>query len=172
MESEELDLDLQSISLLPLITNTINRLGVLAEQYGITLEQDVPADLPSVQGDGKELERVLSNLLDNALKYTPEGGLITVAVRPVDGQVEVRVTDTGPGIPPEHRERIFDRWTRVPGSEGRRRGLGLGLAFCRSVVEAHGGRIWVVSERYDEERCPGSAFHVVLPLRACPPTTT
>ncbi|NIO68144.1 MAG: cyclic nucleotide-binding domain-containing protein, partial [Anaerolineae bacterium] len=91
VESDELDLDLQPISLLPLITDTVNRLRLLAEQYNITLELDVPAELPSIQGDGNKLERVLSNLLDNALKYTPEGGLITVAVRPVNGQVEVRV---------------------------------------------------------------------------------
>ncbi|HID64829.1 MAG TPA: cyclic nucleotide-binding domain-containing protein, partial [Anaerolineae bacterium] len=140
MESGDLVLDLRPLSLLPLVAGAVNRLRLLAEQYNITIELDAPAELPPVQGDGKQLERVLDNLLDNALKFTPEGGLITVAVRPVNGQVEVRVTDTGPGIPPEHRERIFDRFTRVPGSEGRRRGLGLGLAFCRSVVEAHGGR--------------------------------
>ena len=123
MESDELVLDLQPISLLPLITDTVNRLRLLARQYNITLELDASAELPSIQGDGNKLERVLDNLLDNALKYTPEGGLITVAVRPVNGQVEVRVTDTGPGIPPAHRERVFERFTRVPGSEGRRRGL-------------------------------------------------
>ena len=169
MESGELVLDLQPISLLPLITDTVNRLRPRAEQYNITLELDTPAELPSIQGDDNKLERVLSNLLDNALKYTPEGGLITVAVRPVNGQavrrahggVEVRVTDTGPGIPPEHRERIFDRFTRVPGSEGRRRGLGLGLAFCRSVVEAHGGRIWVESEVGQ-----GSTFAFTIPVKS------
>ena len=146
VESDGLVLDLQTISLLPLVTGTVNRLRLLAEQYHITLELDAPAELPLIQGNAPKLERVLNNLLDNALNYTPGGGLVTVAVRPVNGQVEIRVTDTGPGIPPEHRERIFDRFTRVPGSEGRRRGLGLGLAFCRSVVEAHGGRIWVESE--------------------------
>jgi len=161
MESGELVLDLQPISLLPLITDTVNRLRLLAEQYNITLELDVPAELPSIQGDGTRLERVLDNLLDNALKYTPEGGLITVAVRLVNGQVEVRVADTGPGIPPEHRERIFDRFTRVPGSEGRRRGLGLGLAFCRSVIEAHGGRIWVESEVGR-----GSTFAFTIPVKS------
>jgi signal transduction histidine kinase len=159
MESVGLVLDLQPISLLALITNTVNRLRLLAEKYNITLEMDVPAKLPSIQGDSNKLERVLGNLLDNALKYTPEGGVITVAVRPLDGQLEVRVTDTGPGIPPEHQERIFDRFTRVPGSEGRRRGLGLGLALCRSVVEAHGGRIWVESEVGQ-----GSTFAFTIPV--------
>jgi signal transduction histidine kinase len=115
--------------------------------------------LPSIQGDGNKLERVLDNLLDNALKYTPKGGVITVAVRPMNGQVEVRVTDTGPGIPPEYRERIFDRFTRVPGSEGRRRGLGWGLAFCSRVIEAHGGRIWVESEAGQ-----GSTFAFTIPV--------
>jgi signal transduction histidine kinase len=161
MESVGLVLDLQPISLLPLITDTVNRLRLLAEQYHITLQMDVPAELPPIQGDGNKLERVLGNLLDNALKYTPEGGWITVAVHPVNGQVEVRVTDTGPGIPPEHQERIFDRFTRVPGSEGRRRGLGLGLALCRSVVESHGGRIWVESEVGQ-----GSTFAFTIPVES------
>jgi len=161
VESGERVLDLQPILLLPLITDTVNRLRILAEQYNITLEVDVPVELPSIQGDGKKLERVLSNLLDNALKYTPEGGLVAVAVRPANGQVEVRVTDTGPGIPPEHQERIFDRWTRVPGFKGRRRGLGLGLALCRSVIEAHGGRIWVESEVGQ-----GSTFAFTIPVES------
>jgi signal transduction histidine kinase len=159
MESEGLVLDLQPISLLPLITDAINRLHPQVEQYNIALDLDAPAELPFIQGDRNRLERVLSNLLDNALKYTPEGGLITVAIRPVNGQVEVRVTDTGPGIPSEHQERIFDRFARVPGSEGRHEGLGLGLAFCRSVIEAHGGRIWVESEAGQ-----GSTFAFTIPV--------
>jgi signal transduction histidine kinase len=159
MESDELVLDLQPISLLPLITDTVNRLRLLAEQNNITLELDAPAEAPSIQGDGHRLERVLNNLLDNALKYTPKGGMITVTVRPVNGQVEVRVTDTGPGIPPEYRERIFDRFTQVPGFEGRRQGLGWGLAFCRSVIEAHGGLIWVKSEVGQ-----GSTFAFTIPV--------
>jgi signal transduction histidine kinase len=159
MESDGVVLDLRPLSLLPLMTDTVNRLRLLAEQYNITLELDAPAELPSVRGDSNKLERVLDNLLDNALKYTPEGGLITVAACLVNGQVEVRVTDTGPGIPPEYRERIFERFTRVPGSEGRRRGLGWGLAFCRGVIEAHGGRIWLESEVGQ-----GSTFAFTIPV--------
>jgi signal transduction histidine kinase len=159
IESDELILDLQTISLLPLITDTVDRLRLLAKQNNITLELDAPPELPSIQGDGNKLERVLDNLLDNALKYTPEGGLITVAVRLVNGQVEVRVTDTGPGIPLEYQGRIFERFTRVPGYEGRRRGLGWGLAFCRSVIEAHGGRIWLESEVGQ-----GSTFAFTIPV--------
>ena len=159
IESDELVLDLRPISLLPLINDTVNRLRLLAEQNDIALELDTPAELPTIQGDGMKLERVLDNLLDNALKYTPEGGLITVVVRPVDGQVEVRVTDTGPGIPLEYQERIFERFTRVPGSEGRREGLGWGLAFCRSVIEAHGGRIWLESKIGQ-----GSTFAFTIPV--------
>jgi len=159
IESDELALDLRPISLLPLIADTVNRLRLLAEQNNITLELDAPAELPPIQGDDNKLERVLDNLLDNALKYTPEGGLITVVVRPVNDQVEVRVTDSGPGIPPEYQERIFERFTRVPDSEGRRGGLGWGLAFCRSVIEAHGGRIWLESEVGQ-----GSTFAFTMPV--------
>jgi len=159
IESDELILDLQPISLLPLITDIVDRLRLLAKQNNITLELDAPAELPSIQGDGNKLERVLDNLLDNALKYTPEGGLITVAVHLVNSQVEVRVTDSGPGIPLEYQRRIFERFTRVPGYEGRRRGLGWGLAFCRSVIEAHGGRIWLESKAGQ-----GSTFAFTIPV--------
>jgi signal transduction histidine kinase len=161
MESDELILDLQPISLLPLITDIVDRLRLLAKQNNITLELDAPAELPSIQGDGNKLERVLDNMLDNALKYTPEGGLITVTVCLVSGQVEVRVTDSGPGIPLEYQRRIFERFTRVPGSEGRRRGLGWGLAFCRSVIEAHGGRIWLESKVGQ-----GSTFVLTIPVKS------
>ncbi len=161
IESDELILDLQLVSLLPLITDIVDRLRLLAKQNNITLDLNAPAELPSIQGDGNKLERVLDNLLDNALKYTPEGGLITVAVRLVNGQVEVRVTDTGPGIPLEYQGRIFERFTRVPGYEGRRPGLGWGLAFCRSVIEAHGGRIWLESKVGQ-----GSTFAFTIPVES------
>jgi len=83
------------------------------------------------------------NLLDNALSYTPAGGSVVIAAVRGENEVEVSVTDTGVGVPPEHREHIFERFARVPGDQGRRRGFGLGLYLCRQVVQAHGGRIWV-----------------------------
>ncbi|HZY41170.1 MAG TPA: ATP-binding protein, partial [Anaerolineae bacterium] len=90
--------------------------------------------------------RVLTNLLDNALKFTPAGGQITVLTERWAADpafVRCAVRDTGPGIPPEFRTRIFERFAQLPDQSGRRRGTGLGLSFCHLAVEAHGGQIWV-----------------------------
>jgi signal transduction histidine kinase len=97
----------------------------------------------TAMGDRTQVRRVVDNLVQNAISYTPGGGKIVVAAAPAGDEIEVSVTDTGPGVPAEHREIIFERFTRVPGIEGRRQGFGLGLYFCRQVIEAHGGRIWV-----------------------------
>lgn len=103
----------------------------------------VPAGLGTVRCDEERIDRVLGNLIDNAVKYTPGGGTVTVAVEALGSEMVVSVTDTGPGIPEEEREHIFERFARLARDRGRRRGFGLGLAFCRLAVEAHGGRIWV-----------------------------
>jgi signal transduction histidine kinase len=96
------------------------------------------------------------NLLDNALKFTPPGGRVSVEAEPGDGEVRLAVVDTGPGVPLEDRARIFERFTQ--GQTGGT-GSGLGLAFCRMAVEAHGGRIWV------EERPGGEGSRFVVALR-------
>lgn len=114
-----------------------------ARLRGIELTNRVLAGLPSVSGDRDMLQRVLINLLDNALNFTPEGGQVWVEGRPWARGVEMAVVDTGPGIPLQERERIFEKFTQVRGRHGARRGSGLGLAFCRLAVEAHGGEIWV-----------------------------
>jgi signal transduction histidine kinase len=115
----------------------------LAERMGIELEGHVPERIPTVEADREVLQRVLLNLLDNALKYTHSGGRVWVDVEAEGEAVEVAVVDTGLGIPPEERERVFEKFTQVEGRTGSRRGSGLGLAFCRMAVEAHGGRVWV-----------------------------
>ncbi|HHS97168.1 MAG TPA: GAF domain-containing protein [Chloroflexi bacterium] len=108
------------------------------------LEAHIAPGLPIVMGDQRLLQRVLLNLLDNALKFTPVEGSIEVSVEQVDPEtVLFAVSDTGPGVPPEDQEQIFERFTR--GSDTLVRGTGLGLAFCKLAVEAHGGRIWVES---------------------------
>jgi len=136
-------------------------------------------DIPPIVVDLQRLCQVFGNLVSNAIKYTPDGGSIVVRARQIDdARFEVVVADTGLGIDPTDQELVFDKFFRVDSpdhhSSGEFKfkgaGPGLGLSIARGVVEAHGGRIWVVSERYDEKRCPGSAFHVVLPLKACPPT--
>jgi signal transduction histidine kinase len=113
-----------------------------------------------VWADRERVHQVLFNLLDNAVRFTPDGGEVTVSAGTVDGRCEVSVTDTGPGIPPEHLPLLFERFYRVDEARSRGEGgTGIGLAIARSVVEAHGGRIWAESEPGK-----GSVFRFELPV--------
>ncbi len=103
------------------------------------------------------IRRVISNLLDNAVKYTPSGGNIRLTAESKEQAVLFSVADSGPGIPTEERHRIFDKYSRIE-RVGAPKGLGLGLAFCRLAVKAHGGRIWV-----DSPAEGGAVFRFTLP---------
>jgi signal transduction histidine kinase len=103
---------------------------------------------------------VVLNLLSNAIKFTPEGGRIEVRAVPVDGSVEVSVTDTGVGIAPEDQEAVFEEFRQVGTAEKKSEGTGLGLTLCRKFVELHGGRIWVASQVG-----VGSTFTLTIPVR-------
>ncbi|MGQ9866622.1 MAG: histidine kinase, partial [Pseudanabaenaceae cyanobacterium] len=123
-----------------------------------TLTSDIPPDLPTIFGDAEQLRLVFNNLLDNASKYTPPDGHIALrALHRTMHKVEVTVTDTGPGIPVELRERIFEHSYRLQPQATT--GYGIGLATCQRIVRAHYGRIWV-----DSAGKQGSCFHVVLPI--------
>jgi signal transduction histidine kinase len=99
-------------------------------------------DLPEIRADPVQLDQVLTNLLENAARFSPEGGEVLVAVAPWrEGGIQVRVADEGPGVPPGERERVFEPFYRR--DDGRRTGSGLGLAIARAIVTAHGGRIWL-----------------------------
>lgn len=129
------------------------------ERRGIIVSKELPDDLPPAHVDENMMERVLLNLLDNALKYSGDGQLITISAREAgDGMLLLTVTDEGQGIPEEYRERIFDKYERIQGDKAGK-GLGLGLAFCRLAVEAHGGRIWV-----DDGPNGGARFNVTMPI--------
>jgi signal transduction histidine kinase len=149
----------------------LRRLGVVAATRRVSLEAAVDDATPGAPLDADLIARVLENLVVNALKFTPAGGCVTVEVAPQDAPgagrelpgggpaVRFTVRDTGPGIPPEHRERIFDKFAVVEARRaGARHSTGLGLAFCRQAVEAHGGVIWV-----DPAARSGSVFHLLLP---------
>ena len=117
-----------------------------------------------IQADATLLGRALANLIDNALKFTPRGGQVVVsAERWSNGSglslVRCFVRDTGPGIPPEYRTRIFDRFVQIANRPGLRRGTGIGLNFCQLAVEAHGGKIWV-------EDAPGGGSEFSFTLQA------
>jgi signal transduction histidine kinase len=138
------------------------------------------SDLPYIEVDALRLHQVFGNIIGNAIKYTPDGGTVEVSARKLESQeeepvfVEVVVTDTGVGIDLEEQERIFDKFYRVESpdlhSSSKTRfmgaGPGLGLAIAKGIVEAHGGRIWVESPGFDPESCPGSQFHILLPIRS------
>jgi len=142
IESGEAPFEISQFELPPLVEELIQRTSILARK-GVVIETDIPQSLPAIVADREKIERVMVNVLDNALKYTPENGRIAVKIQQEDGKVWVSVADTGPGIPIEDRERIFERFTQGPNMEMKRRGFGLGLAYCRLAVEGHGGKIWV-----------------------------
>jgi signal transduction histidine kinase len=111
-----------------------------------------------VRGDLQRLYQVVSNLVSNAIKYTQPGGSVSVTLRATGEQVQLDVRDTGPGIPLEAQARIFERFYRAPSVASDERGTGLGLAIVKSIVEQHGGRVWVTSAVGQ-----GSTFSVSLP---------
>jgi signal transduction histidine kinase len=128
-------------------------------KIGLALPEE---ELPVIQVDHHRIDRVITNLVDNALKFTPSGGTITIGVAPTEDGLQVSINDTGPGIAEDQRERIFDRFTQT--EEGRKaKGFGLGLAFCRSAILAHGGQIWV------EEGDDGKGTKFIFTLPAQPP---
>jgi len=128
-------------------------------------------------GDPERLYQALRNVVSNAVKFTPDGGRISINGRMLPGFIEITVSDSGIGIDPEDQMRIFEKFGRLGDtslhSSGRTKfkggGPGLGLPIAKGIIEAHGGAIWVESEGYDEERCPGSTFHILLPIRKEPP---
>ena len=123
--------------------------------------------------DPERIFQALHNVLANAIKYTPDKGKISVSGRTLPGFIEIIVKDSGIGIAPEHQTAIFEKFAQVgqPNlhSSGKIKfkggGPGLGLPIARGIIEAHGGTIWVESEGYDEEKCPGATFHVLIPIR-------
>ncbi|MBW2596060.1 MAG: hybrid sensor histidine kinase/response regulator [Deltaproteobacteria bacterium] len=129
-----------------IITRGMEDMKPLCEKREITLEKDVPEDLPMIIGDGESLVRVFVNIIGNATKYTSAGGRIFVRAEYDNHYVSVSVCDTGRGIPGDNLPFIFEPFYRVKGEVEDQRGSGLGLAFCKRIMEAHGGRIDVSSE--------------------------
>jgi signal transduction histidine kinase len=159
LESGEVPLRIEELPLQPLVDTLISEIDVALPGRGVRLRNDVPEDLPALSADRERVHQVLFNLVDNAVRFTPEGGSVTVSARRRNGSVEVAVTDTGSGIPPEHLPRLFERFYRADPARGRGEGgTGIGLAIARSVVEAHGGQI-----RAESEPGRGSVFTFDLP---------
>jgi signal transduction histidine kinase len=131
----------------------------LALEKGVSIEHRIAPNLPEIEVDPDRLAQVLSNLLSNALRHTPPGGAIRLSAQPVEGEVELRVQDSGPGIDPQDLPHLFERFYRADKSRQRETGgSGLGLAIARTIVELHGGRIWA-------EGAPGVGATMVIRLR-------
>lgn len=156
METGAPALHRERIDAAPLPAGVAELFQAQADEKGVRLGCESDPTLPPVEADRGRLLQVFSNLLGNALRFTPSGGTVTLRAEPGDGVVRFSVTDTGPGIPPEHLAHVFDRFWRA--RRGERGGLGLGLAIARGIVEAHGGRIWAESVVGE-----GSTFHFTVP---------
>ena len=159
MESGQMPLERSAVSLGDLIAGVVESQLPLVAEKGLRLEDEVPSDLGPVYADGALIERVLRNLIGNAIKFTSTGDAIRVTARAdASGKSSllISVSDTGSGIPPDIRERLFQKFVTGQQEE---RGSGLGLAFCKMVIEAHGERIWVESPPGG-----GTAFTFTLPL--------
>ena len=147
----------EDIDLVPLLAGVVATMRVHARAANVALVGDSAAS--TVHADPVLLRRVLENLVENAIRYSPEGGVVRVTSASVDGGIELRVTDVGPGVPVDQRVRVFERFES---SASTRSNHGLGLSFCRFAVEAHGGRIWI------EDANPGAAFCLWMRSTAAP----
>jgi two-component system clock-associated histidine kinase SasA len=166
----KLPLHLASVSVQDIVDSAFKALATSFQEANIKVTYDIPKTLPQVQVDPDIIRRVLINLLDNAMRYTPFDGEIMVTAAPYqDGNlILMRVADSGPGIPDEERERVFEKFRQVKANVPKRgsKGSGLGLAFCKRGIEAHGQRIWVA----ETSPLSGACFAFTMP-KAAPPTS-
>ena len=159
-DAGQVRLDRRPVDLAEVGREVATQLSVLAEEKGQAVTVDAPAAVP-LEGDRTVLRLAVVNLFDNAVKHSPAGAPVRLAVSARDGSAVLEVADRGPGIPPEHHERVFDRFYRVDEARTRESGgAGLGLAIARWAVEAHGGRL-----ELESEVGKGSTFRVVLPRK-------
>lgn len=179
LESGQIRLRPAEVAPAELVADVVDKLSPLAGHKQLRLRSELPEDFPLVEADIMRLEQVLTNLVENAIKFTPEGGQVLIKGWDLGDAIELAVVDTGIGIPPEEHDRVFDRFYQVDSSARRRyKGTGLGLTICRHIVTQHGGRIWVQDHRHrssvpsvDPGRAtnggsgefPGSEFHFTLP---------
>ena len=162
VEAGRMELELATFDLPLAIDNARTFVRERATNHGITLDVKVDERLGDIVGDERKIKQILLNLLSNAVKFTPEGGRITINARPINGSVEISVTDTGIGIAEEDQPKVFEEFRQV-GSDNAKKveGTGLGLTLAKKFVELHGGRIWVESEVGK-----GSTFVFTLPVNS------
>lgn len=162
LESGNLSMELRPDPVLPLVMEAATMLRPLATARSITLDVAVDDAVPPVVMDSARVLQVISNLVGNAIKFTPTHGSIRLEAEAIDGHVRFSIADTGPGIPPEQLPHVFGRFWQA--HRGDRRGVGLGLSIARGIVEAHGGSIWVQSGEG-----AGTTFYFTLPIATASP---
>jgi two-component system, NtrC family, sensor kinase len=160
IEAGRMELELSDFDLPMAIDSALTLIRERAARRSIALHTTVDERLGQMQGDERKIRQVLLNLLSNAIKFTPEGGRIEVAAKPVDGFIEVSVSDTGVGIAPEDQEAVFEEFKQVGMADKKVEGTGLGLALSRKFIELHGGKICVESQVG-----AGSTFTFTVPVR-------
>jgi signal transduction histidine kinase len=161
VEAGQLELEIEPFSLRDALESGVVMVRERASDGGVRVELSADPEIDPVEGDERRIRQVVFNLLANAVKFTPEGGAVDVSASRLNGEVWVSVSDTGPGVAPEDRERIFEEFQQTDVGVGLREGTGLGLALSKRLVELHGGRIWV-----DSEVGAGSTFVFTLPARS------
>ena len=158
LESGQVAIETRPFELGPVVSEVVDRLHQRAQAGRVRVETGIPPGLPNLAGESEKISQVLFNLVDNALRFTPESGRVEIAAEREDGFVAVRVADTGPGIPQEHLPHVFERFYKVDRSR-REGGIGLGLAIVRHIVLAHGGEVSV-----DSEIGRGACFKFTVPV--------
>ncbi|NES63886.1 MAG: histidine kinase, partial [Okeania sp. SIO2D1] len=158
-QNSELQIQPHKLYLNVLCENILKQFTSQFLSKSFLVKKDLPQDLPAIYADEELINQVLVNLLENAIKYTPEGGTISISILHRTAQkIQLSVCDTGPGIPPEQQELIFQRNFRLKRDRAKE-GYGIGLSLCSQVIRAHYGQIWVNSNLGE-----GSCFHFTLPV--------
>ncbi|MCP4425890.1 MAG: hybrid sensor histidine kinase/response regulator [Chloroflexi bacterium] len=173
ISSGKLDISIGPVRLAHIVEDLEKRFQETVMLRRLNLHVGNLADLPLIEGDGKQIKTAVSHVISNAIKFTPDKGHIYVVGRKLDDAVDLVIKDTGIGIPSEEQAHIFDQFYALGAIEHHSTsksafqggGLGIGLAIAKGIVEAHNGRIWVESERRDPDNPPGSTFHVLLPIK-------
>ncbi len=162
MEAGEEPFNFMPIDMHTILDISLHNIPPEVKTQGPAIKVEIPDKIPPVLADLEKIERVVQNLLDNALQHTPDDGQITIAVKPDRDMVTVSINDTGTGIPAPERERIFEPFAHAGDEKSRRRGFGLGLTFCKLAIQAHNGRIWAEAGANGV----GSRFVFTLPTAA------
>lgn len=178
IDNDMLNLNFQPVNIEQLFDIVASELSDALKERKLTFTvKPFDPDARATYADSERLYQVFMNVISNAIKFTPDGGCITISGRALPGFAEVTIADTGIGIAPENQVRIFEKFSQTGDvslhSSGKTKfkggGPGLGLAIAKGIIEGHGGTIWCDSPGYDEQALPGSTFHVMVPLRDAPP---